>query len=372
MPGNTISGRFGSGRQREMQTTTPLEVAIVGGGRWGKILCKALAGLRRVRTIHLVSRRNARGMQDWIAGQQLAGRVALHGKLDPVLWNARITAAIVANLPAEHFATARWLLENGKHVLVEKPFVPTRAEAQALINMADARGLVVAAGFQFFLATYLHYFRSVVHKEGHPHPVELTEITWHDALGEERWSLTRRPDATAAVIGDILPHVLTVLTVLFGRHAAQTIAILPQKGTASVRLELAYGPHAVRVSLARAAASPRRSVEIVNREGRRFALDFTQEPGTVLQDGRALPGDLLWDALPRPLPAELAYFLDETRDRHGTLPLLASETMHIIEATEAASARASEEQLRRLYDPPVEREYLPPRPPSMPAMNERR
>ena len=210
-----------------METTTPREVAIVGGGRWGKSLCRALSGMRDVSKIHLVTRRNARGMHDWIAEQRLAGRVALHGKLDPVLWNAEITAAIVANPPAEHFSTARWLLENGKHVLVEKPFVPTRAEAQALIEMADARGLVLAVGLQFFLATYLHYFRSVVHNHGHPHPVEHTEVAWHDAPEEERWNM-RRSDASAPVITDLLPHVLTVLTVLFGRHAVQTRGVVPQ------------------------------------------------------------------------------------------------------------------------------------------------
>jgi predicted dehydrogenase len=121
-----------------------MEVAIVGGGRWGKVLCGVVAGLRQVRKIHLVSRRNARGMQDWLADQRLAHRVELHSKLDPVLWNSAIEAAIVANLPSEHFATARWLLENGKHVLVEHPFAQTRAEAQALVDLAEALGLVAA------------------------------------------------------------------------------------------------------------------------------------------------------------------------------------------------------------------------------------
>jgi predicted dehydrogenase len=355
-----------------METTTPLEVAIVGGGRWGKILCRALAALRQVRKVHLISRRNARGMQDWIAGQRLADRVALHGKLDPVLWNADITAAIVANLPAEHFSTARWLLENGKHVLVEKPFVSTRVEAQALIDLAEARGLVLAAGLQFFLATYLHYFRSIVHDRGHPHPVELTEITWHDPLEEERWSLSRRPDVSAPVVNDLLPHVLTVLTVLFGRHAAQTTAVAIERENLSVRMELAYGPHPVRVSLSRVSADPRRLVEMVTREGRRFTLDFTREPGTVLQDGRALPEDLLWNALPRPVPAELAYFLDEIRERHGTLPLLAKETLHIVEGTEQAGAKAIEAQLKRLYGEPAAQEYLPLRRPAVSALHERR
>ena len=110
-----------------METSRSVEVALIGGGRRGKLLCRVLAGMRRVRKVHLVSRQNARGMHDWLAGERLAHRVDLHAKLDPVLWNADIIAAIVANDPAEHFATARWLLENGKHVLVGRS--PSRRRA---------------------------------------------------------------------------------------------------------------------------------------------------------------------------------------------------------------------------------------------------
>jgi hypothetical protein len=127
-----------------METSRSVEVAIVGDGRWGKVLCRVLAGMRQVSKVHLVSRRNARGMHDWLAAERLAHRVELHAKLDPVLWNEEITAAVVADLPSEHFATARWLLENGKHVLVEHPFAQTRTEAQTLIDLAQARGLVAA------------------------------------------------------------------------------------------------------------------------------------------------------------------------------------------------------------------------------------
>jgi predicted dehydrogenase len=122
-----------------------MEIAVVGDGRWGMTLCGVLARLPQVGNIHLVSVRNTRCMQDSLAQAGLARSVDLHAKLDPVLWNPGITAALVANLPSEHFATARWLLENGKHVLVAHPFAQTRAEAQALADLAGAHGLVAAA-----------------------------------------------------------------------------------------------------------------------------------------------------------------------------------------------------------------------------------
>lgn len=316
----------------------------MGGGRWGKVLCRVLAGMSQVRKVHLVSRRNARGLHDWLAGERLAHRIELHAKLDPVLWNPDVAAAVVANLPSEHFATARWLLENGKHVLVEKPFAATRAEAQALIDLAESRRLVAAAGFELFLASYIHHFRSVVHNQGHPYPIEQTEITWHDQVQEERWGVTGRPDAGTHVISDLLPHVLTLLTVLFGALPVRAPRVLAPEGHLAAYLELAYGPHPVRVSLSRVATEPRRAVAIATRGGPGFVLDFTREPGTVARDGRPIPPDSLWDALPQPVPAEMAHFLDEVRERRGTLPLLARQNLHIVEGTEAALAAAREQR----------------------------
>ena len=320
-----------------------VEVALVGGGRRGKLLCRVLAEMRRVRKVHLVSRQNARGVHDWLAGERLAHRVELHAKLDPVLWNDAVAAAVVANDPSEHFTTARWLLENGKHVLVEKPFAGTRAEAQALIDMAEARGLVAAAGFEFFLASYLHYFKSIVHNQAHPHPIERTEITWHDVARGERWGVAPGPGERVPVIADLLPQVLTLLTVLFGHLPARTTRVLSPDGNKAAYLDLLFGTHPVRISLART-EEPRRAVEIATRGGPAFLLDFTTEPGTVMRDGRLLPPDCLWESLPRPVPAGLAHFLDEVRDRRGTLPLLARQTLHIVEGTEEALARAREQQ----------------------------
>jgi predicted dehydrogenase len=325
-----------------METIRSVEVALIGGGRRGKLLCRVLAEMRRVRKVHLVSRQNARGLCDWLSGERLAHRVELHAKLDPVLWNEDIAAAIVANDPAEHFATARWLLENGKHVLVEKPFAETRAEAQTLIDMAEARGLVAAAGFEFFLASYFHYFKSIVHNHGHPHPIEQTEITWHDVARGERWGATPWPGARTQVISDLLPHVLTLLTVLFGHLPARTTRVVSDDTSQAAHVELLFGTHPVRVSLART-AEPRRSIGIATRGGPAFVLDFTTEPGTVTRDGRLLPPDCLWDSLPRPVPAGLAHFLDEVKDRRGTLPLLARQTLHIVEGTEDALARSREQ-----------------------------
>jgi predicted dehydrogenase len=60
-----------------------------------------------------------------------------------------VTASLVGHVPA-----ARAALESGRHVLIEKPFAPSVAEAKELVALADDRGLTVAVSqnYRFFPA----------------------------------------------------------------------------------------------------------------------------------------------------------------------------------------------------------------------------
>ena len=59
---------------------------------------------------------------------------------------ASVDAATIATPTVTHFALARTLLENGKHVLVEKPFTETPEQARDLCDLAQQRGLVLQVG----------------------------------------------------------------------------------------------------------------------------------------------------------------------------------------------------------------------------------
>jgi predicted dehydrogenase len=59
-----------------------------------------------------------------------------------------IDAVTIAAPAAAHYRLAKAALEAGKHVYVEKPLALALADADALIALADARGLVVQVGHQ--------------------------------------------------------------------------------------------------------------------------------------------------------------------------------------------------------------------------------
>ena len=58
----------------------------------------------------------------------------------------RVDAATIATPPPDHFETARFLLERGKHVLVEKPITDNTAQARELSALAQRAGCVLQVG----------------------------------------------------------------------------------------------------------------------------------------------------------------------------------------------------------------------------------
>ncbi|MGV3531092.1 MAG: Gfo/Idh/MocA family oxidoreductase [Chthoniobacteraceae bacterium] len=57
-----------------------------------------------------------------------------------------IDAATIATPTPSHFEIAKFLLERGKHVLIEKPITETTADAKVLAAIAHERGLVLQVG----------------------------------------------------------------------------------------------------------------------------------------------------------------------------------------------------------------------------------
>ena len=75
-----------------------------------------------------------------------------------------VDAVAVSTPTLEHFSICRFFLENGKHVLVEKPISRTLEEADQLIALAEQRKLVLAVGHLERFNPAIEYANRVVDK----------------------------------------------------------------------------------------------------------------------------------------------------------------------------------------------------------------
>lgn len=94
---------------------------------------------------------------------------------------------VVVNLtpPSVHGETCREALEAGNHVYVEKPLAATVADAEAILQTAAERNLLVGSAPDTFLGAGLQTCRSIVDEGCIGNPIKATVI-WTSS-GHESW-----------------------------------------------------------------------------------------------------------------------------------------------------------------------------------------
>ncbi|MFM8419561.1 MAG: Gfo/Idh/MocA family protein, partial [Verrucomicrobiota bacterium] len=111
-----------------------------------------------------------------VADPDLAGRARVVKRVGAVRahadWRTLIEkerpwlACIAMRHATPHFEIARAALEAGAHLYVEKPFVTTLGEADALLALAKARGLRIAVAHSMRMAPAVRRLLQVIHEEG--------------------------------------------------------------------------------------------------------------------------------------------------------------------------------------------------------------
>lgn len=127
-----------------------IQVGLGGFGRnWAKEVIPTVPGAEVVATADSFEDSRERAIAEGLTTAELcfdSAEAALAAvPADAVL----VTASLVGHLPA-----ARAALEAGCHVLIEKPFAPSVAEAEELLALAESKGLTVAVSqnYRFFPA----------------------------------------------------------------------------------------------------------------------------------------------------------------------------------------------------------------------------
>src|SRR6185436_8948531 len=123
---------------------------------------------------------------------------------EDIINDNEIDAVVVATPVFSHFPLAKKALENGKHVLIEKPMTSTVAEAEELIELAAKKGLTLMADHTFL-------YTGAVEK--------MKELVTSGVLGEPSYFDSSRinlglfqPDVN--VLWDLAPHDISILTYL--------------------------------------------------------------------------------------------------------------------------------------------------------------
>ena len=283
-------------KSKHQKRRWPDNVAIIGGGRWARVLIKVLHTIapKEVKmSIH--SLHNAKGMEAWVSHQGFENRIGVYSILPNFSSNVS-NAVIVVNAAGDHEKSAKWALGQDYPVLVEKPLSLNFLAAQRLANLALSRKIYLATAQVFLFASYVETFSKIVADENE---IISINVIWMDLQSY---------DAGLPVYLDWMPHILSILGTFLVSPTPLCEKIDLLGGGSHLNIHLIYGQIPCSIELVRNGNSRQRIFEVCTRH-KKLTLDFSDEPGVIFVNGISQSGDSNWHVKKKPVAKMLESFL---------------------------------------------------------------
>ena len=174
-----------------------LKVAQIGVGYWGPNLLRNLVSNTQVIVEKVCELDESR--REYVVSMYPAITVVDNAK--SIIEDPSIDAVIIATPVHTHFELAKQCLENGKHILVEKPMAHTLEEVTELGVIAEKNKCVAMSGHTFLFNDAVRYVKDYI-KSG-----ELGEVRY---IYSQRLNLGRiRHDVDA--LWNLAPHDISII-----------------------------------------------------------------------------------------------------------------------------------------------------------------
>lgn len=289
-----------------------LRAAVIGVGHFGRYHAQKLAKLDGVELVAVADADGARAAE-------VAAELGVEAVTNPAALEGRVDAVSVVVPTREHFNVAARFLEQGVHVLVEKPIAADEASARDMIALAAQHNAVLQVGH---LARFSGVTEALVRTVDHPLYIESVRVAPFKPRGTD-----------VSVILDLMIHDLDLVLALTDADlvsvdAVGTKVLSESEDMANARLKFAGGCIA-NITASRVSMKTERKMRIFQRDTY-VSVDFDAQTIRVFRKTGDADGGMPTvekseesfeetDALER----ELAAFIAAARD--GTAPVVSGE-----------------------------------------------
>jgi predicted dehydrogenase len=201
-----------------------IRVGIVGSGFGGAVHAPAYALHPRFEVVA-------------IASPSSADRVARERKIphafrsvEEMLAGAELDVVSVASPPFDHHRSVLAALAAGKHVLVEKPFALTVAQAEEMVAASELAGVAAAIAFEFRYVPAVIAMKELIDNlhAGALREIEVARLSRellerNTARGESWWFSRERGGGVANAT---MPHFFDLANHLAGRAPRSTVGLM--------------------------------------------------------------------------------------------------------------------------------------------------
>lgn len=177
-----------------------MNIAIIGCGYWGANLIRNFNSLKNSKLICVADT----NLDRLAYFKSIYSNLLISNDIDDVLKNKDIDAIVIATPVHTHYLLAKKALENGKHVLLEKPMTSSVAEAETLIELANKNNKVLMVDHTFLYTGSVQKMKKMIEAD------EIGNIKYFDST---RINLGLfQPDVN--VLWDLAPHDISILNFL--------------------------------------------------------------------------------------------------------------------------------------------------------------
>jgi predicted dehydrogenase len=177
-----------------------INVGLIGYGYWGPNLARNFAEADGVRLTSIAEGRADRRS----AAARRYPDAAVVESADALIGRSDVDAVVIATPLETHFPLARTAIDRGKHVLVEKPFAGSRADAETMAELAQVRGVTLMVDHTFVYNGAVRRIRSLIDAG------ELGDLLYLDSVRVNLGLLQHDSN----VIWDLATHDLSIMDYL--------------------------------------------------------------------------------------------------------------------------------------------------------------
>lgn len=188
-----------------------IRIAVIGCGYWGPNYIRIFNELGEARIICCCDLEE----KNLLKIKKNYPKIRVETDYHKVARDINIDAVIITTPLNTHYALAKLCLENGKHILVEKPFTSNSQEAQDLIRIANKNKRILMVGHVY---------------EYNPGIIKLKEIIKKGSLGNIYYAYAERLGLGpirkhANALWDLAVHDISVAFYLLGETPQEVIAV---------------------------------------------------------------------------------------------------------------------------------------------------
>ncbi len=174
-----------------------IRVGVIGYGYWGPNIVRNFMANDRAEVVTVCDK-----SQDALTNvRKIYPGIHVTNDADDIFSSTKIDAVAIITPVSTHFDMAKQALLNGKHVFVEKPLTATVAQAEELLELAEAKNLKIVVDHTFLFTGSVNKIKGLVDSG------TLGKLYYYDSMRVNLGLL----QSDINVIWDLAPHDLSIM-----------------------------------------------------------------------------------------------------------------------------------------------------------------